>query len=480
MWIPDGSQAAYQTSDDAIRRVEPSRGGQLEPWSSPMGQTASIAFNHDGSLLAKCSDRLVLVRQTSTQALLHKLRGHNAPVVKVVFNPDGTRIASSSNDHTIRLWEAATGRHLWTLSGHGGTPFGLSFSPDGTRLASSSTEQTVKIWDVATGLELQSLVGHKFWAHDVAFSADGQHLASAGYDGSVRVWHAPTEVTEWTTTREAAALVRHLSARLGSPEATVAAIKADQTISEPVRTAAIRQTESLLYYWTPMLNGHRAAERGEWAEAIRAFERATTLAPNEPVLWHWLAMASIAANRHETYDRVCDELVRRVGPTASEGDLYWIIRTWLAMPHESIELASIQAVVDVYAQQYPELRKYPWLYTLRNGSMRHQEVLDPAISLAAEDWYIVTTARLKAGEKASALTAFQQGTNAARKHPKDVRLWYVDVFRETLRKEAEGLLAEVSPSEGATRSGAIIDVASLSYSVSGSESRHPTSSDVSE
>ncbi len=49
----------------------------------------------------------------------------------------------------------------------------VAFSPDGQRLASASQDQTVKIWNSATGGELLALKGHTGWVRSVAFSPDG-------------------------------------------------------------------------------------------------------------------------------------------------------------------------------------------------------------------------------------------------------------------------------------------------------------------
>ncbi|KAG1798246.1 uncharacterized protein HD556DRAFT_229452 [Suillus plorans] len=64
-------------------------------------------------------------------------------VLSVSFSSDGTRIASGSRDHTVRLWNAATGQPLGEpLKGHTGA---VSFSPDGTSTASGSEDKTVQL-----------------------------------------------------------------------------------------------------------------------------------------------------------------------------------------------------------------------------------------------------------------------------------------------------------------------------------------------
>jgi WD40 repeat protein len=64
----------------------------------------------------------------------------------VAWLPDGTRLASSSRDSTVRLWDAATGAALATLNGHTEAVISGAWSPDGTRLASA--DETVRIWGV--------------------------------------------------------------------------------------------------------------------------------------------------------------------------------------------------------------------------------------------------------------------------------------------------------------------------------------------
>ena len=119
---------------------------------------------------------------------LFSLRGHDGPVTRVAFSPDGRRLASGSDDNTMKIWDIATGKlqELFSLKGHDSFVQGVTFSPDGRRLASGSWDEAVKIWDSATGRELLSLNAGAGRVTSVEFSPDRQHLASThAYPGSI-------------------------------------------------------------------------------------------------------------------------------------------------------------------------------------------------------------------------------------------------------------------------------------------------------
>jgi WD40 repeat protein len=65
---------------------------------------------------------------------------------------------------------------------------GVAYSPDGSRIASSSYDATVRVWDAASGKQIgQQLIGHTNVVSSVAFSPDGTVIASGG-DSTVRLW----------------------------------------------------------------------------------------------------------------------------------------------------------------------------------------------------------------------------------------------------------------------------------------------------
>jgi WD40 repeat protein len=92
---------------------------------------------------------------------LQTLEGHSSWVYSIVFSHDLTQLASASEDHTIKVWDASSGACLKTLEGHGDLVRSVVFSHDSTRLASASADRTIKVWDASSGACLQTLEGHK-------------------------------------------------------------------------------------------------------------------------------------------------------------------------------------------------------------------------------------------------------------------------------------------------------------------------------
>jgi len=82
-------------------------------------------------------------------------------------------------DKTVWLWDGATGMHIPTLEGHSRAIDTIVFSPDGSQLASKSDDQAVRLWDSATGTHIAILEeGHSDDFCTVVFSPDSSQLTS--------------------------------------------------------------------------------------------------------------------------------------------------------------------------------------------------------------------------------------------------------------------------------------------------------------
>ena len=113
--------------------------------------------------------------------------------MSISFSPDGEYIASSSQDRTIRLWNALkTGEVTLKLFLEPIKIYhriSISFSPNGKQIASVSSPTLIQLWNVETGKGATfKQFGRDIWVGCVAFSPDGMHIAAVSIHG-IELWN---------------------------------------------------------------------------------------------------------------------------------------------------------------------------------------------------------------------------------------------------------------------------------------------------
>ncbi|MES9541513.1 TIR domain-containing protein [Actinomadura sp. NPDC000600] len=233
----DGSEVAAGSEGGEVRLWRPGERGQGRRLLTRPSAVTALGFAPVGRrlVIGDGGGGVVLVDVRTGAAI--ELRGHTAgPVRTAEFNPDGSRVLTTSDDETARLWDGRTGRLLGSFrdsaayldaphfsrrrglfvtrtddqavvrtvrSGtqvaaldHGAAVAAATFSPDGTRLVTGGFDDTAKLWDVRSGRRIASLAGHREAVRSVAFSPDGSLVATAAHatrvdsDFTARVWAA--------------------------------------------------------------------------------------------------------------------------------------------------------------------------------------------------------------------------------------------------------------------------------------------------
>ncbi|KAF3889031.1 MULTISPECIES: serine/threonine-protein kinase [Nostocales] len=153
----------------------------------------SVALSADGQTLASGSeDKTIKIWQAGTGKLLHTLKSHSENVRAVTLSADGQTLVSGSGDNTIKIWQTRTGQLLNTLRGHLQPVWSVTLSRDGQTLVSGSEDKTIKIWNVRTGELLKTLNGHKSAVFSLALTPDGLTLISSSQDKTIKIWNLQT------------------------------------------------------------------------------------------------------------------------------------------------------------------------------------------------------------------------------------------------------------------------------------------------
>lgn len=132
-YSPDGRVIAAESADQSITLLEIASGRERLAFNEPVNP---VQPNLPPGVVA-------------VPARFPGLRTGNAALV-LAFSPDGDLVASRGSANSVIITQLSTGKSIGTLKGHEGAVLGAAFTPDGKRMATSSADTTVLVWDVAS------------------------------------------------------------------------------------------------------------------------------------------------------------------------------------------------------------------------------------------------------------------------------------------------------------------------------------------
>jgi WD40 repeat protein len=153
---PDGKQFAVGGKGQRLRMEMTDGSTPVREAELPVDEATEILFTQDGrQILVAYESHKVRACDAATGEMVLEFRPHQDLVAGLALDEEGLRLATTSNDGTIALWELATRRKLGSYGKDSMGNESVSFSRDGKRLAAfSRAAQQVKLWDIASGREV--------------------------------------------------------------------------------------------------------------------------------------------------------------------------------------------------------------------------------------------------------------------------------------------------------------------------------------
>ncbi len=191
--------------------------GTINPSASRWFEDHHV-FSPDSRMLVTVRGRETKLWDAANGQSKFTLAGHERDICSVAFSPNSERLATGSEDGTVKLWNTSTGKLITTLSIWRVKTLPrwrivsrsltipiiiyLSFSPDGRKLLTTIDWETspAKLWDVESGKLLATLGGHiEHWQTGSApapilkamFRADGEFIATESFN-ETKLWDAKT------------------------------------------------------------------------------------------------------------------------------------------------------------------------------------------------------------------------------------------------------------------------------------------------
>jgi WD40 repeat protein/serine/threonine protein kinase/Flp pilus assembly protein TadD len=344
-FLANKSLIASGGEDGSVRLWSMDSGEPVAEYAADIGSIRTLAVSENDRWLAAAgkSGQIAIwdLRTSPANPVVRTFEGHRNEVSALVFQPLGSRLASASDDGTVRLWDPEGRAEPVELRGHVGAVTCLGFSSDGKRLASGGQDGAAVVWDVRDGQEALTLRRQLRGVSGVAFSPDGRVLAAVGNDYlEGKLW----ESSELSRDRSDQKLSWHLA------EAEGAEAIRNQSAALFHLKCLVRLAPNNATYLTRRANQYACG--GRWDAAIGDLARARELQPNSCDVWYQSAIAQLGSSDEDGFRRLMTEMVAHFGSTKSSGEASIMLYVAVLQPEPPAEPEALLALAELAAKSF--------------------------------------------------------------------------------------------------------------------------------
>ena len=180
----DGSIVVRNAGTLAVERV----------WRGHVNAVRSVRFSPNGLRLASCSDdgSIRIWNRTTGLEVGRHVAQHGSPIQSVAYSPDGSQLVSGGQDGIVRLWRGDSLELVREFPGEGSAVLSVGFDPTGRRVAAGSMDHAVYVWSTERSTDFEVLTGHRNCVRRIAFCSTEGRLCTASWDGTARLWDLET------------------------------------------------------------------------------------------------------------------------------------------------------------------------------------------------------------------------------------------------------------------------------------------------
>ena len=148
-----------------------------------------LAFHPFYKKLASSSeDASIIIWECDDFSQDKSVKAHSNTINHITFDNNGKFLGSCSSDLSIKIWNFENMNLFKVLNGHDHTVSFIEFSPDSNYIFSASRDKSIKYWEISTGNCKKTIYGHSEWVRCVSVNNKGNLLASSSDDESIIIW----------------------------------------------------------------------------------------------------------------------------------------------------------------------------------------------------------------------------------------------------------------------------------------------------